>query len=190
MTYQKTGIRNPESPLRELVCTLTSLLEVEAEVEYHICAMQEIKNDGDRKYIEEEVLSARLLNVDRVQGGPFFDAHDKALNLIRRYETTQSFDILLGIYMDRRADCVALKRKITALPQPYRWIITAKYIDRQKDTQICKQLKHGRTRFYHILEEGLRLLLREIDEEGLNLFLKENYFQKSEQCEQSEQCEH
>ena len=90
----------------------------------------------------------------------------------------------------QRAEYSAIKKKISDLPLPYRWIITAKYIDKQKDTQICKQLKHGRTRFYHVLEEGLRLLIREIDEEGLNLFLKENYFRKSEQSEQCEQSEH
>lgn|GEM_PF-2963246 len=164
MTYQKEKNRILESPTDTLVHTLKYLRVGEEDVEYHIRELQEQLKNGDMENIEAEILSAKPLNVDRVQGGTNTDSHDKMLKIIDRCERQISpvRNQLIGL-MRLRAQYAALKRDIISLPLPYRWILTAKYIDGQKDTQIRARVNFGKTRYYQTVNEGLEILLRQIN---------------------------
>ena len=164
MIYQKVKDRSLESPTEILVHTLKYLSAGEADVEYRIRKIEERLKYGNRKNMEAEILSAKPFNADRVQGGTNTDSHDKVLNIIDRCEQLMSPDRCLLIDLLRlRAQYTALKKEIISLPLPYRWILTAKYIDGQKDTQIRARVNFGKTRYYQTVNEGLEILLRQIN---------------------------
>lgn len=163
MIYQKGKDLLQESPTDILVRTLKYIGAGEADVEYRIRKIEEQLYNGNRENIEAEVLSSKSLNTDRVQGGTNVDSHDKMLKIIDHCEQLISLDrCLLVDLLRQRARYAALKREIISLPLPYRWILTAKFIDGQKDTQIRARVKFGKTRYYQTVNEGLEILLRQI----------------------------